>query len=117
MSKADGLSQRADWQEGVENNNENRTLIRPEGVRGVETLVGNRSLREKIKKVQKGDKKVVKAVEELKRVGMKSLKDEEWLIEEEVVMKKEHIYIPEEELREEVVHLYYDILVGGHKGR
>ena len=117
MSKADGLSQRVDWQEGVENNNENRTLIRPEGVRGVETLVGDRSLREKIKKVQKGDKKVVKVVEELKRVKMKSLKDEEWLIKEEVVMKKEHIYILEEELREEVVHLYYNMLVGEHKGR
>jgi len=48
---------------------------------------------------------------------MKSLKDEEWLIKEEVVMKKEHIYILEEELREEVVHLYYNMLVGEHKGR
>ena len=32
-------------------------------------------LRERIKKVQKGNEKVVKAVEELKRVEMKSLRD------------------------------------------
>ena len=52
-------------------------MIRPEWVREVETLVEDRSLRKKIKKVQEGDKKVVKAVEELKRAGMKSLRDEE----------------------------------------
>ena len=32
MGKANGLSQRADWQEGVEKDNENRTLIKPEWV-------------------------------------------------------------------------------------
>jgi len=77
IDKADGLSQRVDWQEKVENNNENRTLIRPEWIRRVETLVEDGSLREKIKKVQKGNEKVVKAVEELKRVEIKSLRDKE----------------------------------------
>ena len=61
----------------MENNNEDRTLIRLEWVKGVEMLVEDRSLREKIKKVQEEDKKVVKVVEELKRVGIKSLRDEE----------------------------------------
>ena len=65
MGKANGLSQRVDWQEGVKNNNKDRTLIRPEWVRGVEMLVEDRNLRERIKKAQKGDKKVVKAIEEL----------------------------------------------------
>ena len=50
MGKANGLSQRADWQERVENDNEDRTLIKPEWVREVEILVEDRSLREKIKK-------------------------------------------------------------------
>jgi len=36
-------------------------------------LVKDRNLRERIKKAQEGDKKVVKAVEELKKAGMKSL--------------------------------------------
>ena len=61
----------------MENNNEDRTLIRLKWVKGVEMLVEDRSLREKIKKVQEEDKKVVKAVEKLKRVGIKSLRDEE----------------------------------------
>jgi len=65
MGKANGLSQRVDWQEGVKNNNKDRTLIRPEWVRGVEMLVEDRNLRERIKKAQEGDKKVVKAIEEL----------------------------------------------------
>jgi len=77
MNKADGLSQRVDWQERVENDNKDRTLIRLEWVRGVETLVEDRSLREKIKKVQEKDEKVVKAVKELKRAEMKSLRDKE----------------------------------------
>ena len=61
----------------MENNNEDRTLIRSEWVRGVEILVEDRSLREKIKKVQERDKKVVKVVKELKRAEIKSLRDEE----------------------------------------
>jgi len=61
----------------VENKNKDQTLIRPEWIRGIETLVEDGSLREKIKKVQEEDKKVVKAVEELKRVEMKNLRDEE----------------------------------------
>jgi len=36
-------------------------------------LVEDGSLRERIKKTQEGNKKVVKTVEELKKVGMKSL--------------------------------------------
>jgi len=77
MGKANGLSQRADWQEGVENDNKNRTLIRLEWVKEVEMLVEDRSLRERIKKAQEGNEKVVKVVEELKRTGMKSLRDKE----------------------------------------
>ena len=117
MGKANGLSQRADWQEGVENDNKNRTLIKLEWVKEVEMLVEDRSLRERIKKAQERNEKVVKVVEELKRAGMKSLRDKEWLIEEEVVMKKEYIYIPEGELREEVVCLHHDTPVERHGRR
>jgi len=77
MGKADGLSRRPDWQEGVEKDNEDWILIKPEWVREAETLVEEGNLRERIKKVQEDDEKVVKAVEELKRAGIKTLKDEE----------------------------------------
>jgi len=77
IGKADGLSRRLDWQEGVERDNKDQTLIKPEWIRGVETLVEERNLKERIKRAQKEDKKAVKAVEELKRAGIKMLKDEE----------------------------------------
>jgi len=87
----------------VEKDNEDRTLIWPEWVRGVETVIKEGDLRKRIKKVQEGDKKVVKAVEELKKVGVKTLRDKEWEIEDGVVLKEGRIYVPEGELRGEVI--------------
>ena len=77
MGKADGLSRRPDWQEGVEKDNEDQTLIWPEWVRGVEMVIEEGDLRKRIKKVQEEDKRVVKAVEELKKTGVKTLRDKE----------------------------------------
>ena len=57
------------------------------------------------------------AVEELKKAGIKILRDEEWEIEDRIVMKEERIYVPEGELRRKVIQLYYDTLVGGHGER
>ena len=59
----------------------------------------------------------MKAVEELKRAGIKTLKDKEWGIENRIVTKEERIYMPEEELRGKIIQLYHDTPVGGHKGR
>jgi len=82
MEKADGLSRRPDWQEGIENDNKDRTLIKPEWIqkkvrREEKMLIEEENLKEKIRKAQKGDKRVVKTVEELKQSEMKTLKDEE----------------------------------------
>ena len=63
-------------------------------------IIEEENLKEKIKKAQEGDKKVIKAVEELKRAGIKMLKNEEWKIEDGIVMKEERIYVPERELKE-----------------
>jgi len=117
MGKADGLSRRPDWQERIEKDNEDRTLIKPEWVRRVETMIEEGNLRERIRKAQEGDERVVKAVEELKKAGVKTLRDEEWEIEDGVVLKKGRIYVPEGELREEVIQLHHDTPVGGHGGR
>ena len=103
MGKADGLSRRPDWQEGVEKDNEDQTLIRPEWVRGVEIVIEEGDLRKRIKKVQERDERVVKAVEELKKAGVKTLRDEEWEIEDGVVLKEGRIYVPEGELRGEII--------------
>ena len=103
MGKANRLSRRPDWQVGVEKDNEDQKLIKPEWIRGAKTIIEYENLKEKIKRAQEGDKKVVKAVEELKRAGIKMLKDKEWEIEDGIVMKKGRIYMPEGELREEII--------------
>ena len=51
IDKVNRLSQRADWQEGVEKDNKDRMLIKLEWIRGVEILVEDGNLRERIKKV------------------------------------------------------------------
>jgi len=40
-------------------------------------MVEKKDLKERIKRAQEGDEKVVKVVEELKRAGIKTLKNEE----------------------------------------
>jgi len=42
IGKADGLSKRPDWQKGVERDNEDQKLIKPEWVRRAEILVGRK---------------------------------------------------------------------------
>jgi len=46
-------------------------------VREVKTMVEEGDLRERIKKAQEGDERVVKVVEELKKARVKTLRDEE----------------------------------------
>jgi len=80
-------------------------------------IIEEENLKERIKKVQEGDEKVIKAVEELKRAGIKTLKNEEWKIEDRIVMKERRIYVPERELRGEIIQLHHNTLVGGHRRR
>ena len=56
-------------------------------------------------------------VEEIKKAGIKTLKDKEWEIEDRIVIKEGKIYMPEEELRGEIIQLHYNTPVGGYKGR
>jgi len=58
----------------------------------------------KIKEARDKDEKVIKAVEEMKKVGVKTLREEEWQIEEGLVLKEGRVYIPkDEELRVEII--------------
>jgi len=101
----------------VEKDNKDQKLIKPEWIRGAETMIEEGDLKERIKKAQEGDERIVKAVEELKKAGIKTLKDEEWEIEDRIVIKEERIYMPEGELRGEIIQLHYDTPVGGYGGR
>ena len=80
-------------------------------------LMQEEDLKERIRKVQEGDEKIVKAVEELKKAGIKTLRDKEWEVEDGIVMKEGRIYVPEGDLRREIIQLYHDTPVGGHGGR
>jgi len=50
MGKADRLSRRTDWQVGVEKDNEDQKLIKPEWIRGTETIIEEENLKERIKR-------------------------------------------------------------------
>ena len=63
-------------------------LIKPGWIKRTEMLVEKNNLRKKIRKAQVKDERVVKVVEELKKTGMKILKDKKWIIEKEIVMKE-----------------------------
>ena len=83
MGKADSLSRRPDWEVGVEKDNEDEMLIKPEWMEArraetVEIIVDGVDLLEEVRKSKVKDDEVVKAVEEMKRAGVKMLRDEEW---------------------------------------
>ena len=101
----------------MERDNENQKLVKPEWIRKAETIIEEENLKERIRKAQEGDEKVVKAVEELKKAGIKMLRDEEWKVKDGIIMKKGRIYVLEGDLRREIIQLHHDTPVGGHRGR
>ena len=50
MGKADELSRRLDWQEGVKRDNEDQKLVKPEWIRGAEIMVEEGNLKNRIRK-------------------------------------------------------------------
>jgi len=71
---------------------------------------------EKIKKPEAKDDKVVKVVEEMKKVGVKVLRNDEWQIEDELVLKEKKMYVSKDEkLRLEIIQLYHDTPITGYE--
>ena len=71
MEKADSLSRKLDWEVGVERDNKDETLVKPEWLEvrrteRVEVIVEGVDLLEKVRKSKVKDNEVVKAVEEMK---------------------------------------------------
>ena len=81
MRKADSLSRRVDWAEGVERDNENRVMLKEEWleVRAMEQLVEGlgEEIVKKIKEARDKNEEVIKTVEEIKKAGVKILRNEE----------------------------------------
>ena len=83
MEKVDGLSKRSDWKVELEKDNENKKLI---------------------KKAREKNNEVVRVVEKIKKVEVKVLRDEEWQVENNLVLKEGKVYIPrDKELRAEII--------------
>jgi len=54
----------------------------------------------------------------MKKTGVKALREDEWEVERELVLKEGKVYIlKDEKLRLEVIQLYHDMLVAGHEGK
>ena len=71
----------------------------------------------KIKEAKDKDKEVIKVVEEMKKAGVKVLRNKEWQIDEGSVLKEERVYVPKDEkLRVEIIWLHHDMPIAGHGG-
>ena len=73
-------------------------------------------LLEKVKQLRVKNNKVVR--EEIKQARVKILRDQEWREVDSIMYKKKRQYISKNNaLRAEIIRLYYNIPVRGHKGQ
>jgi len=103
----------------VERDNENQVMLKEEWleVRAMEQLVEGpeEEIVKKIKKARDKNEEVIKAVEEMKKVEVKMLRNEKWQVEQGLVLKEGRVYIPKDEkLRVEIIQLHHDMLIAGH---
>jgi len=115
MGRADSLSRRVDWAEGVERDNENQVMLKEEWleIRAIEQLIEEpeEEIVKKIKKAKDKDEEVIKA-------GVKVLRNEEWQIEEGLVLKEGRVYVlKDKKLRVEIIQLHHNMLIVGHRGQ
>jgi len=121
MGKADSLSRQPDWQKGVERDNKDRVLLKKEwlevrAMQVAKVVIEGVDLMDKIRKSEAKDDKVVKAVGEMKKAGVKILRDKEWREEDGLILRDRKVYIPKDDkLRAEVIWLHHDMLVRGHE--
>ena len=96
MEQVDSLGRRVGYIEGVEKEAMKKII-------------------EKIKKSEVKDDKIVKVVEEMKKAGVKILRNDEWQIEDKLVLKEEKVYVlKNKSLRLEIIWLHYNTLIVGY---
>ena len=123
IGKADSLSKRLDQKAEVEKDNKDETLIKPEWLevrktKKVEVIVEGVNLLEKVRQSKVKDNKVIKVIKEMKRVGVKMLRDKEWREIDGVIYKEKKVYVPKDNiLRVEIIRLHHNMLAGEHKGQ
>ena len=121
IGKADRLSRRLDWKVGVEKDNNNQIFIKDCWLHSLYEVVIEEpevDILEKIKKARGKDKEVVKVVKEMKKAEIKAVREEEWQLEGDLVLKEKKVYmLKNEELRVEIIQLYHNVLVAEHGGK
>jgi len=61
---------------------------------------------------------VIKAVEKMKQVEVKMLRDKKWREVDSIIYKEEKVYIPrDEKLRVEIIQLHHNTPVEEHGGQ
>jgi len=87
-------------------------------IRIVEVIIEGVNLLDKVRKCKAKDDEVIKAVEEMKRTGVKMLKNEEWCQENGLMLKEGKVYVPrDEKLRAEVIRLHHDMPIEEYGGQ
>ena len=76
-------------------------------IRVGEVIVEGVDILDRIRKSETKDNEVVKVVEEMKKTGIKMLRDEEWWEEDGLMLKEGKVYVPKDKaLRIEVIRLH-----------
>jgi len=106
----------------VEKDNENQVMLKKKWleVRAMKQLIEGpeEEIVKKIKEARDKDEEVIKAVEKMKKAGVKMLRNEEWQIEEGLVLKEGRVYVPKDEkLRVEIIWSHHDTPIAGHGGQ
>ena len=107
----------------MERDNENNILVKSKWLvvkrtEKVKIIIKGVDLLEEMRQSKVKNNKVVKAVEEIKQVGVKMLRDKEQKEVNGIMYKEEKVYMPKgNKLRVEIVRLHHNTLVGEHEGQ
>ena len=123
IEQANSLNSRVDQAEEVERDNENQVMLKSEWleIRVMEmeqVFIEERKeeIMEKIKKSETKDNKVVNVVKEIKKERVKVLRNDEWQIENDLVLKEKKVCVPKDkELRLKIIWLHHDMPIVGHR--
>jgi len=64
------------------------------------------------------NKEVVRVVKRMNKTRVKVLRDNEWQVKGDLILKKKKVYIPKnEKLRVEIIQLHHDVLIVRHERR
>jgi len=70
----------------------------------VEVIVEGVDLLEKVKQSRVKDNKIIKVVEEIKKAGVKMLRDEKWREVDGIIYKERKMYVPrDKKLKVEII--------------